>query len=178
MKDLDEKVGNKGIIGEYFFRIETREGDDSDTQCRKWFTWQQDNLLNDIIFIESYLLPVCPCSLFQATDETKFVLSFDETLPSILCYKSRREIPISNPVSTWVSRKCCYSISSLDFAALIVDGLDAGSVEVSYVNRPDNVLDDAAAKGVCCNHSTNCDKFFEARPTNRCFGYRPPRRRE
>ncbi|XP_078349351.1 mucin-like protein [Oculina patagonica] len=176
VKDLDEKVGNKGIIGEYFFRIETREGDDFDTQCRKWFTWQQDNLLNDIN-IYSNFLPVCPCSLFQAIDETKFLRSFDETSPSILCYKSRRRIPISNPVSTRVSRKCCYSISPHDFAALIVDGLDAGSVEVSYVNRPDNVLDDSAAKGVCCNHSTNCDKFFEARPSDRCFGYRPPRRR-
>lgn len=177
MKDLDKKVGNKGTIGEYFYRIEAREGDDFDTQCLKWFTWQQNNLLSDIIS-NSNFLPVCPCSLFQATDETKYLRSFDETSPSNLCYQSRRPIPISGPVSTRISRKCCYSISLFDFGALIDDDVDAGSVEVSYVNRPEDVLDDTVAKGVCCNNSNNCDKFFEVRPPNSCFGYRPPRRRK
>ena len=175
MKDLDAKAGNTGIVGEYFYRIETREGDDFDTQCRKWVKWQEENLKNAITKLS---FPTSPCSLFQAFFDTRFFYFYDPSTPS-LCFYSSFGYVITSPVFAFVYQKSCYSVSPQDFGALAVaNDVDAGSLEVFYLNQPNDVLNDTTAKQICCYNSNNCNKFYQVRPSDDCAGYRPPRRRK
>ena len=171
-----EKANN---LGEYFFRIERRTGDDPDTKCRKWFTWQDANLKNAISNADKALV-ACPCTEAQAFFDTRFpFLSFQS---DSICYYSVEydfELVVDNSsVDGYIERKCCYSTFQEDFGALIVEGIDKGSLEVTYTNKPNNTLDDADAKQICCYDSFNCFLYFEARPSDRCLRYRVPLRRK
>ena len=175
MKDLDTKAGNTGIKGDYFYRLETRDGDDFDTQCRKWVKWQEDNLKHAATRLS---FPKSPCSLFQASFDSRF-FPFNDPSTLNLCFYSSLGYVIRSPVSAFVYQKSCYSVSPQDFAALrLANGVDAGSLEVFYLNRPNDVLDDTTAKEICCYKSSNCDKFYQVRPSDDCAGYCPPRRRK
>ena len=162
---------NSIIPGEFYFRIETRTGDDDETKCRKWVTFQEDNVK---ALITTTFLPICPCSFFQAFFDSRFFGFFLDPLSNNLCvYSSFPTFIAGNLVSGVVFQKCCYS--SL-FGALAVDDVDAGNVEFVTFILPDDVLDDIAAKQACCYGSTNCDKFYSVRPSQNCLGYRPLRR--
>lgn len=174
MKDLDTKVGDTGVVGEYFYRIETREGDDFDTQCRKWFKWQEKDIKNAITPLS---FPSCPCSIFQADFDSRFFGPIIEPFSPNFCYLSSFPNDITSPVEASVYQKCCYSIFFEDFGALVVSD-DGGSLEVVYSVLPEGELDDITAKQICCYDSNNCDKFYEVRPADNCAAYRTPRRRK
>lgn len=157
--------------GEFFFRIEIRKGADDETQCRKWVAFQEDNVKSLITAID---LPRCPCSERQAKSDSRFVAYTFDLLTRIRCFYSVfRPFIFVSEVGGFVSQKCCYL---RDFGALVVDDVDAGSVELFNTSLPDGVLDDIAAKQVCCYGSPNCNKFYSVRPSQDCTGYRPFRR--
>jgi len=159
---------NSIIRGEFSFRIETRTGDDDETKCRKWVKFQEDNLKS---LITQSFLPRCPCSLFQALFDSRFF--FSDPFTENICFNSSVITPITgNLVSGVLFQRCCYSPQ---FGALVVDEVDAGSVvfEKGKTTLPDDVLDDFAAKQVCCYNSPNCDKFYSVRPSQDCTGYLP-----
>lgn len=151
----------------FFFRIETRTGADSETQCRKWVTFQENNVKSLITAID---LPRCPCSIIQALFDSRFDFFFDSLSGNLCFYSIFPPFIFGNRVGGLVSQKCCYSGF---FGALVVDDVGAGSVELENPILPDGVLDDIAAKQVCCYGSPNCNKFYSVRPSQDCRGYRP-----
>ena len=162
---------NSIIRGVFFFRIEKRTGDDDETKCRKWVKFQEDNvksLITALTFLK------CPCSGFQAFFDSRFRFGpFIDSFTRNLCfYSSFPDVISGSLVSGFLFQKCCYS----SFGALVLDDVGAGSVELLGSTLPDDVLDDFAAKRVCCYDSPNCDKFFSVRPSQNCRGYRPLRR--
>ena len=177
MKDLSNSIQDENtdrIQGEYYFRIETRKGDDDETKCRKWVKWQEDNVKS---LITASFLPSCPCSLFQALFDSRFFGFFFDALTGNLCfYSSFPNFIVGNLVFGLVSQKCCYSGFFEDFGAIVLNDVGAGSVDVFYFTRPDDILDDNTAKQVCCYGSQNCDKFYSVRPSQDCTGYRVLRR--
>ena len=154
---------NSPIPGVFYFRIETRTGDDDETKCRKWVTFQEDNVKS---LITSSLLPSCPCSRVQADFDSRFFLS--DRFTNDPCFNSTVEIPIAgNLFSGDLLQTCCYNPAG----ALIVDDVDAGNVVFENTTLLDDVLDDFAAKQVCCSNSQNCGKFKSVRPTDDCTEY-------
>lgn len=167
---MDE--GNTGIIGEYFYRIENREGPDFDTQCRSWVRYQEENTMPHI---NSSFLPSCPCSLTQAElDSFFFPINDASSSELVLCYQFFSANFIGNPVFAYVFQVCCYSNSTEDAGALIFNEVDGGNLQVLYFNQPNDVLNDTAAKQVCCIDSNNCDEFYDVRPSDTCVRYIPP----
>ena len=162
---------NSIIRGVFFFRIETRTGDDDETKCRKWVKFQEDNVKS---LITTLTFPRCPCSIFQAFFDGGFRNGpFIDPFTGNLCFSTSFPVFIAgNLVSGLLVQKCCYS----SFGALVLDDAGAGSVEFFQFTRPDDVLDDFTAKRVCCYDSPNCDKFFSVRPSQNCEGYKTPRR--
>lgn len=151
----------------FFFRIETRTGDDDETKCRKWVKFQEDYVES---LITASALPPCPCSGAQADIESRYYGPFSDPFTGIPCFYSSRPVFIAgNLFSGRLFQKCCY----LRFGALVIDDVDAGSVEFEDFTLPDDVLDDFAAKRACCHDSTNCNKFYSVRPIHECRGYRP-----
>lgn len=158
---------NSIIPGVFFFRIETRTGDDDETKCRKWVKFQEDYVES---LITTSALPPCPCSGAQADIESRYYGPFSDPFTGIPCFYSSRPVFIAgNLFSGRLFQKCCYS----GFGALVIDDVDAGSVEFEDFTLPDDVLDDFAAKRACCHDSTNCNKFYSVRPIHECRGYRP-----
>jgi len=115
-------------------------------------------------------LPRCPCLLFQALFDSRFFGYFFDSLPDNLCFYSIfPPFIFGSEVEGFVFQKCCYSKTF--FGALVVDDVGAGSAELFNTRLPDGILDDIAAKQVCCYGSPNCDKFYSVRPSQDCTGY-------
>ena len=151
----------------FFFRIETRTGDDDETKCRKWVKFQENNVES---LIATSILPPCPCSGRQADTDSRYFGPIADPITRIPCFYSIITGFIAgNLVSGLLFQKCCYS----GRGALVVDDVDAGSVELLEFTLPDDVLDDFAAKRACCHDSANCDKFYSVRPIQNCRGYFP-----
>ena len=158
---------NSIIPGVFYFRIETRTGDDSETKCRKWVTFQENN---DISLIAATFLPRCPCSIFHASFDGRFFGSFFDRFSTNRCFYSSFPIFINeNLFSGFLFQKCCYS----GFGALVVDGAGAGSPTFLGNTLPDEVLDDLAAEQACCYDTPNCGNFHSVRPPRDCTGYFP-----
>ena len=155
--------------GEYFFRLERRTGDDPETKCRKWSDWQEkDDISNADNFI-----PACPCSIFQAIFSPSYFLVFS-TEPDSVCFISISIFPFAKVtgsnsfVQGFIHRKCCYSTFLEEFGALLTESSDPGSLEVNYIDKPEDLLDDAEAKQACCFDSFSCDLYEDVRPSDDC----------
>ena len=171
---IDEKNGNTGIHGRYFWRIEANEGrKDSRLQCLEWSQQQ-----NEGVRILSRFLNPCPCSLSQAFFDRRFRLSrvewpniyyFSNFVFSILPFYGRFEF-------VFLQKQCVYNIFNGIFGVLNVGPPLGSRVLVHYLTGIRNraFYNDQEAFDVCCIQSGLCDLFFERRPTDDCSQYRPP----
>ena len=172
VKDIDEIKGNTGIQGDYCFRIERSQGDDSDAKCRKWLKWQEENL-NSQIMIADKVLTNCPCSKEQAEADVRFNHHSVHELST--CYQTfidfNINITISNITNANVNRRCCYD--SADGFLLVEFAVDSGRIMVNFSTPPNNIVSDETAEDICCDKFDQCVKFYEARPSDDCQGYEP-----
>ena len=172
MKELDDHLGNTFRRGEYFFRIEDRQGDDATAQCFIWHDYQTSNIQSHFQnAVDS--LTSCPCSFRQAFFDTRFLLiGFSK---GDWCFTSVTTIVINtdiggDPVFAFARQKCCYSFPFLnEFRSFLT---------LSFVARPDELLDDETAERLCCDESNNCDLYYEVRPLDSCDDYFPIQRRK
>ena len=172
VKELDDHLGNTDRRGEYFFRIEDRQGDDATAQCFIWHDYQTSNMQSQLQNAVGSLTS-CPCSFWQAFFDTRFL--FFGISKGDLCFTSVTTIFINtdiggDPVFAFARQKCCYSFPFLDeFNSFLT---------LSFVDRPDELLDDETAERLCCDESNNCDLYYEVRPLDFCDDYFPiPRRK-
>ena len=176
---LDLGKENADKDGEYFFRLERRTGDDPETKCRKWSDWQETNLKPEISIADNFI-PSCPCTFDQAFFSTSYFRTFFPASFSI-CFESISDLLFNKVVDSssangFIFRKCCYSTFFEDFGALLKDSNDAGSLEVLYRNKPEDLLDDAEAKQACCVDSFSCQLYDDLRPKDDCRSFFIPTR--
>ena len=95
MYNLDNRIGNTGTLGRYFWRIENQERDSDIKKCIEWITFQDDVKFRswyDQQFRSqsSNRRLACPCTIRQARlDRGRF--SPDFSYPSSnVCFRSRR----------------------------------------------------------------------------------------
>ncbi|CAH3024316.1 unnamed protein product [Porites evermanni] len=167
VKELDDHLGNTDRRGEYFFRIEDRQGDDATAQCFIWHDYQTSNMQSQLQNAVGSLTS-CPCSFWQAFFDTRFL--FFGISKGDWCFTSVTTIFINtdiggDPVFAFARQKCCYSFPFLNvFNSFLT---------LSFVDRPDELLDDETAERLCCDESNNCDLYYEVRPLDFCDDYFP-----
>lgn len=187
MYNLDKKAGNTGLLGRYFWRVETSHGKGALEKC---FTWA--SLQEDVNFIFWYYLHVrsdrrmaCPCTVWQAfLDRGRYFWNWRHFSWPNLCFRSRRfKIFVDDKglVVFKVLQLCCYSTKSEDFGALNIGAPDGShiTVEPYYLsNGVEERYNDLEAYNLCCVHTPFCDLFYLYRPPDDCRLYRPPPRRK
>ncbi|XP_035679474.1 mucin-like protein [Branchiostoma floridae] len=177
MRSIDEVPGNTGETGVSIYRLEDSDGSIPPTiYCRRWYhsttpAWYHWGY--------SRLTP-CPCSRQQAWwDDRYFYIGNDcwQTLSNRFglrqkcCYTQYRWYYIRRWFYSWWSGWQYYFSWFRTGGFLIRYGSNAGHVIVNW-------NDDLVAQRKCCQESYSyCHLFRYRRPTNRCWGYRPPWRR-
>ena len=169
---LDKKNGNTGLLGRYFWRIESNIGEGALEECFAWEKLQKKTnfLAFYNLFIRNTNEMACPCSLQQAGNDRRFILS---RLGLEVCYISRFSRSLSNFL---VFQQCCYSLRSEDFGSLQVGHPNGGSVQL--YSSSEQVYTDTQAYKFCCVDANECGRFYFHRPSDNCFRYRPLRTRK
>lgn len=167
VKNLDDKNGNAGRRGEYFFRIEERTGDDAKAKCNAWFEFQEMQLKDNLESADEEIIP-CPCTRQQVELETRFnLINVDDSE----YYESVQERAINKMISSnesivaVVRRRCSYKVLTGS-----IETKDS-FLEVTYTQRPSNVVDDKSARTLCLKQSNGFDKFRRVRLPNDCARY-------
>ena len=188
MYDLDDKPGNTDVhvIGRHFWRIENSDAKDARGKCLTWASLQED-----IDFLSWHNVTVredarmaCPCSLWQAWFDRRFIWDWRSLWPK-LCFRSVRsktlkyDIPKQGNVTLTITQLCCYSTQwPGDWGALKIGPPDGSRVKVeSFHNRSNDVeglFTDLEAYKYCCVDTTLCRLFYQHRPSDDCSRYEPP----
>ncbi|XP_068760013.1 mucin-like protein [Montipora capricornis] len=168
MESIDSLVGNTGIIGKWFFRLENSKGEqDAIQKCLRWFKNQPDPA--------SYTDAVepCPCTLRQAFFDERFQWIAPEA-PFTYCVYTRF------PSAANRGRQCCYHTRfDTRFGALIVGYPDAGVIHRYHKLASKSLylkhqFSDVLGFKYCCVQSKLCGRFFKKRPSEGCENYIPP----
>ena len=189
MYNLDNRIGNTGTLGRYFWRIENQERVSDIKKCIEWITFQDDVKFRswyDQQFRSqsSNLDLACPCTIRQARlDRGRF--SPDFSYPSSnFCFRSRLSrifVYFSNDlgrVRFWMRQLCCYSSSFRDLGALISGPPDGGHAIAEPIFGASGVTTDIGAEKFCCADPNLCNEYYFYRPSDDCSFYRPRRRRK
>ena len=170
---VDEEEGNTGEVGRWFFRVEDHQGDSAREKCFAWYQWHAGirwQLLGELSKLEP-----CPCQLWQAWRDGRFWLDFHT-----FCASSRdRSIRMRNDDYVYLYQQCCYSTKRRSWGALLLGPPDGGFGNVLFLYRSNGsypLYTDSEAYQYCCVQSTECERFYQMRPSRSCFGYRPPPR--
>ncbi|XP_019629037.1 PREDICTED: LOW QUALITY PROTEIN: mucin-like protein [Branchiostoma belcheri] len=178
MRNIDEVPGNTGETGVSIYRLENSDGSIPPTiYCRRWYysttpAWHNWGY---------HRLTPCPCSRQQARRDDRYYYSGNDCWTSLSTRFGLRQKCCYTPVRWYYIRRWYYSWWSGRYVSyyswfrtggfLIRWGRNAGHVIVNW-------NDDHIAQRKCCQESySNCHLFRYRRPTNRCWGYRPPWRR-
>lgn len=187
MYNLDNKNGNTGELGRYFWRIENSTGKNSREKCLKWASLQKEANFRDWydLYIRRDRGLACPCTGRQARfDRGRFVWDWN-SWPANWCYKSRRStvFRLKGFTTSRVRQRCCYSTQREDFFSLKVGLPDGSRIEVTpsfyRLNSSEDAYTDQQAYKFCCVDTLAlCYLFYFYRPSDDCRNYRPPRRRK
>ncbi|XP_068712588.1 uncharacterized protein [Montipora foliosa] len=168
VEGIDSLVGNTGIIGKWFFRLENSKGEqDAIQKCLRWFKNQPDPA--------SYTDAVesCPCTLRQAFFDERFQWTTPEA-PFTYCVYTRF------PSAANRGRQCCYHTRfDTRFGALIVGYPDGGVIHRYHKLASKSLylrhqFSDVLGFKYCCVQSKLCERFFRKRPSEGCQNYVPP----
>lgn len=185
MLELDERRGNTGEIGRYFWRIEKNDVRGALQKCFSW-TWFQRffNVLQRMSWVDWG----CPCTGWQAWFDPRFFRNWWLYAWPDWCFESRRARFLSfySPFTGWVYYRmtllCCYSTEWQNWASLKRGAPDGGRVKVQvyYSNYYYStfIISDSQAYKACCVDLPFCDLFYDYRPSDDCSRYVPPRRRK
>ena len=186
MYGLDDKTGNTGVQGRYFWRISNNDAEDARSKCLKWASFQQktDSLSSYNLNFRQDQRMACPCSVWQAWNDRRFIWDWMSSWPK-WCYRSRRSIylerltPDQGVVTVKLTQLCCYSTEwPGDWGALKTGPPDGGRVEVEVLNQwsssVEEVYTDQQAYKYCCVDYPMCSIFYENRPSDNCALYNPP----
>ena len=191
MKNLDKKIGNTGVKGKYFWRIEDRDRKDGTEKCFTWVSLQQD--INFFLWyvqrVRSDRRMACPCTAWQASrNRGRFFWDWQGYNWPKLCFRSfRRKYFYYYSVDLGIvifrtTQLCCYSTNRKDWGALKIGTPDGGHISVEPIdvwsNRAKEVFSDRDAHTFCCVDTPLCDLFYLYRPADNCRLYRPPRTRK
>ena len=137
--------------------------------CLEWYLADLNNYDAPLIAAYDQFTPPCPCSIFQAAFDRRFRFTFNPSKTSV-CFTTR--------FLTFGAalRECCYSFDGFTFGALVTDTENGGSLVLSPI--PDESLqkNNRIPQSLCCSAEVGlCNLYYERRPPNSCFGYRPPR---
>ncbi|XP_078670158.1 uncharacterized protein LOC144910683 isoform X24 [Branchiostoma floridae x Branchiostoma belcheri] len=165
--NINEFVGNTGIRGKWFFRLDDpAQGDvNYDQLCLGWADLQDEALL---VNFTSDSQP-CPCSWTQAVRDRRFRINWDD-----MCAELRWTSPLG------IGQRCCYSDvedDPEDSGALLL-GFPGGGSVILYDPRVDAEQyqsQDLLPRTHCCLLSRNCELFYRYRPSDTCERYDPPR---
>ena len=168
--------------------------DDADTYCRNWYANQPSNeaiqqILNSlppcpprVTFTSNNKFPNSLISSNEILVQDKACLPEPTRLESLIqvvftggnckyhkgakaCYRSDR--PGNVPV-----QQCCYSSSGQ-----ILVGVPNGGTLDMHSGKVDHYLSDVISYKACCVNSkdeTNCEKYYEKRPSDNGDRWRPP----
>lgn len=186
LSDLDKEVGNTGLVGRHFWRIENSDGQGALEKCLSWViqnkAWKFLERYNELIKSDSEM--ACPCTGWQAIfDWGRFRWNWWNSWPEF-CFESRsfRSFKInttSGPLDFQLRQKCCYSTDWQDWGSLKRGPPDGGRVDVTFRYDSNNSFytDEQAYKS-CCVDTLNCRLFYDLRPSDSCSNYVPRPRRE
>ncbi|XP_078687900.1 mucin-like protein isoform X2 [Branchiostoma floridae x Branchiostoma belcheri] len=178
MRNIDEVPGNTGETGVSIYRLENSDGSIPPTiYCRRWY-YSTTPAWNNWGY---HRLTPCPCSRQQARRDDRYYYTGNNCWTTLSTRFGLRQKCCYTPVRWYYVRRWYYSWWSGRYVSyyswfrtggfLIRWGRDAGHVIVDW-------NDDHIAQRKCCQESySNCHLFRYRRPTNRCWGYRPPWRR-
>lgn len=164
VKNLDMSNGNTGRKGGFFFRIEQRTGDDAKAKCNTWFEFQEKVLKDELLAADRLITP-CPCVFWQTWFDSRF--SFEGGTDA-LHFKSVifKEVSIGELLFASVHRKCNYD----NRTGLAITAEDS-TLEVQYLRRPSNLVEDSTARQLCLVESNSVDKFNSVRLPDNCGRY-------
>ena len=173
--NVDEGKGNTGEVGRWFFRIEDYRGTVSPREkCIAWQQWHSPSEAR-ISQLLSTFMP-CPCSFWQAWLDGRYWFSWF----TFCAYSRFFDFTAFEGMTVFVYQKCCYSRSPGSFGALMIGPLNGGHVSYLFPNsflnskRKLGEYTDSEAYDYCCRKSSECQRFYNIRPSRSCFGYRPP----
>ena len=188
---LDDKLGNTGVVGRYFWRIEKNNVRNALEKCLTWTLFQRK-----VNFFYWYIRLVrrdwrmaCPCSVRQAWWDRRFFWDWRSSWPR-MCFRSRRAKYFTYRSRHFVgyvrfrmTQVCCYSTQwPGDWGALKTGPPDGSRVEVrTYYyrwNHVEEIFTDLQAYKYCCVDVPLCPLFYYYRPSDFCLFYRPPIRRK
>ncbi|XP_078368612.1 mucin-like protein [Oculina patagonica] len=183
---LDEKKGNTGLMGRYFWRIENSDGRGALEKC---YTWAVLNQFANFRYwyyrlMKSDSQMACPCTARQAwLDRGRFSWNWRYSWPE-RCFESRRSKLIYHPstglVGLRLKQECCYSTQWQDWGSLKIGPPDGGHVKVTaffyWFNRVITFYTDEQAYKYCCVDIPWCNLFYFYRPSDDCSLYIPPPR--
>ena len=189
MYNLDNRIGNTGTLGRYFWRIENQERDSDIKKCIDWISFQ-----DDVNFRSWYAQQfrsrrfnrrlACPCTIWQARlDRGRFFRDFSYS-SSNFCFRSRSSrffFHISDDLGFVVFRirqLCCYSSPFSDLGFLITGPPDGSHVIAERLFSVRDVTTDKDAETFCCADPDLCNECYFYRPSDDCSFYRPLRRRK
>ena len=186
MLKLDERRGNTGEIGRYFWRIENNDVKGALQTCFSWVSIQEY-----FKFRMSLVDWACPCTGWQAWFDPRFFRNWWLYSWPDWCFESRRSrflsfySPFTGRVYFWMTLLCCYSTEWQNWASLKLGAPDGGRVKVQAVyydylpGRAESFrISDSQAYKACCVDLPYCDIFYHYRPSVDCSRYVPPRRRK
>lgn len=190
MYDLDKKEGNTGLQGRYFWRTDNSNGQGALEKCFSWVIFNEHWEFRYWYYrlIESDWEMACPCTGWQAWfDRGRFSWSWWNSWPD-WCFDSRRskffyiDTRSAGRVGVLMRQQCCYSTQWEDWASLKQGPPDGGRVKVTLFydryNRVQTFYTDEQAYQYCCVDLPFCHLFYAYRPSDSCWLYRPPIRRE
>lgn len=190
MYDLDKRVGNTGLTGRYFWRIENSDGEKALERCLSWARFQLKILFLywHARFVKSDSSMACPCSGWQAWFDRRFLWDWRKYSWPDWCFESRRVKYIrynffGGYVYFSMRQLCCYSTDWQDWASLKIGPPDGSHVQMQLHyyyywwgwNRDRSVYDDQQAYKHCCVDIPFCNLFYIFRPSDDCQRYIPPR---
>ena len=190
MYNLDKKVGNTGLMGSYFWRIDNSDGRKALEKCYTWAFLQE---YMNFRFLYNRLVRrdwrmACPCSGWQVWFDRRFFWDWKKYPWPDWCLESRRSkyffyySPSKGFILYKMTQLCCYSTDWDDWGSLKVGPPEGSRVKVKayyyWLNRVENVYTDLEAYKYCCVDIPFCDLFYYYRPSDNCRLYRPPRRRK
>ena len=189
MYSLDDKAGNTGVLGRYFWRIENNIVKNAREKC---FTWAlvQENV--NFLYWHNKLVRqdwrmACPCSVRQAWFDRRFFWDWRSSWPK-MCFRSRSSrifshySPNMGFVTIAMTQLCCYSTRwPGDWGSLKIGPPDGSRVKVEVFygqNHVEEVFTDLQAYKYCCVDIPLCNLFYRYRPSDNCDYYVPPIRRK
>ena len=136
--------------------------------CVNWYRSDINTYGTPLIILLDQILQSCPCSLFQALDDPRFLLTFVPNKTSFCFIQRFQNFRIQFGLAI---RECCYDTT---FGALLTATQNGGSLLLSYVPNESLQQNNRVPQQECCAPGVGlCDLYYERRPSDSCGRYVP-----